>query len=216
MEQYWIIGFGKVGRRALTRLRRKSPEADITILDQGGARPPEKDRKVHWYGEDGIAFLLHRSLHGDGSPWIVPALPHHLAYEWLAGRLREAGSIRPGAVPESVRQQLPNTITGLEGQAYISLADFICRENCNEPSKGCPITDTPRPYSLHKYLADIAPEGYRSLVIRSFQLAPGVGGYRMRQLTGALTAVQAHPGKYLFSTASKCHGVMHAFEMKAY
>ena len=216
MEQYWIIGFGKVGRRALARLRRKSPDADITIVDPRYTIPPGKSGAEQWQSEDGIDFLLksHVTDNDGNAPWIVPALPRHLAYEWIAVRLKETGLFKPCAVPGSVITQLPNTVTGSEGQAYISTADFICPENCNEPQKGCPITGKPRLQRLYKYLSHIQTEGYRSLVIRSFQLAPGVGGYRGSQLTAALEEVQAHPGKYLFSTASQCHGVMHAFETK--
>lgn len=216
MERYWIIGFGKVGRRALARLRRKSPDADISIVDPHISGVLEKIETVQWHVEDGVAFLLKSNLTGndENSPWIVPALPYHLAYEWIAVRLREAGFFKHRAVPGNVMAQLPNTVTGFEGQAYISNADFICSDNCNEPQKKCPITGKPHPYRLYKYLTSIQPEGYRSLVIRSFQLAPGVGGYRGRQLSAALTEVNTHPGKYLFSTASQCHGVMHAFETK--
>jgi hypothetical protein len=216
MEQYWIIGFGKVGRRALARLRRKSPDADITVVDPRYSCPPEEGGAVQWYAEDGIAFILNRQLTGNNkaSPWIVPALPHHLAYEWIVVRLRETGLFKPCAVPGNVIPQLPNVVKGPAGQAYVSNADFICPENCNEPKKKCPVTGQPRPYRLYEHLRGVQSVGYRSLVIRSFQLAPGVGGYRGGQLIEVLTEVRANPGKYLLSTASKCHGVMHAFDTK--
>lgn len=216
MAQYWIIGFGKVGRRAVERLHRKSPEADIAIVDPRYSGSPEEWEAVQWHAEDGVTFLLRGNLSGndENSPWIVPALPLHLAYEWMAVRLGKTGFFKPCAVPENVIQQLPNTVRGSEGQAYMSNADFICPDNCNEPKNKCPITGKPRPYCLHEHLTGIQSEDYRSVVIRSFQLAPGVGGYRGSQLTEALIAVRAHPGNYLLSTASKCHGVMHAFETK--
>ncbi len=214
MERFWIIGFGKVGQRALRRLRKRLPDADITIVEPRYPGPPEELGAVHWHTGDGVAFLLENPLiDEDGaSPWIVPALPRHLAYEWLAARLREHGVFKPCAVPEKVIPRLPNTFKGPEGQVYMSNADFICPENCNEPKHKCPVTGKPRPYRLYDHLARIESEGYRSLVVRSFQLAPGVGGYRGEQLTAILSAVQNLPGKYLVSTASKCHGVMHAFE----
>jgi len=214
MERFWIIGFGKVGQRALRRLRKRFPDAAITIVEPRYPRPPEGLGAAHWHSGDGIAFLLENPLiDEDGSsPWIVPALPRHLAYEWVAARLRESGFFKPCAVPEKMIPQLPNTFKGPEGQVYMSNADFICPENCNEPKKKCLVTGKSRPYCLYDHLARIESEGYRSLVVRSFQLAPGVGGYRGKQLTTILSAVQIQPGKYLVSTASKCHGVMHAFE----
>ena len=121
----------------------------------------------------------------DGAtPWIVPALPRHLVYEWLAARLREQGVFKPCAVPEKVIPQLPNTFKGPEGQVYMSNADFICPENCNEPKHKCPVTGKPRPYRLYDHLARIESGSYRSLVVRSFQLAPGVGGYRGETANG--------------------------------
>lgn len=217
MGQYWIVGFGKVGHRALMRLQPKLPDADITIVDPRYTCPPEKWGPVQWYAEDGIAFILNRSLamHSKASPWIVPALPHHLAYEWIAVQLKETGLLKSCAVPENVIPQLSNVVKGPAGQAYMSNADFICPEHCNEPQEKCLVTGQPRPYRLYEHLRGVQSDGYRSLVIRSFQLAPGVGGYRGRQLIEVLAEVRAHPGKYLLSTASKCHGVMHAFETKA-
>jgi hypothetical protein len=133
----------------------------------------------------------------------------------MAARLQERGVFKPCAVPENLIPQLPNTFKGPEGQVYMSNADFICPENCNEPEKKCPVTGKSRPCRLYSRLARIKCEGYRSLVLRSLQLAPGVGGYRGKQLSAILSAVQNQPGKYLVSTASKCHGVMHAFETQA-
>jgi hypothetical protein len=217
MERFWIIGFGKVGQRALRRLRKRFPDAAITIVEPRDPRPPEGLGAAHWHSGDGITFLLeHPLIDEDGaSPWIVPALPRHLAYEWLTARLKERVVFKPCAVPEKVIPLLPNTFKGQEGQVYMSNADFICPENCNEPKKKCPVTGKSRPYSLYDHLARIESEGYRSLVVRSFQLAPGVGGYRGKQLTAILSTVQNQPGKYIVSTASKCHGVMHAFQTQA-
>jgi hypothetical protein len=216
MERFRIIGFGKVGHRAFRRLHQRFPDADITIVEPRYAGPPEDLGSVHWHAGDGVAFLLkHHLVDTEGaSPWIVPALPRHLAYEWMAARLKEGGLLTAVAVPETVVSQLPNPFKGAEGQVYMSNADFICPEDCSEPKTNCTVTGQPRPYRLYEYLAGIQLEGYRSLVVRSFQLAPGVGGYRGKQLTDLLKTVRSHPGKYLLSTASKCHGVMHAFETK--
>jgi hypothetical protein len=210
---FWIIGFGRVGRRALERLQRKSPEADFTIVDPRLTGPPVGLKRVHWHSGDGVAFLLdrHREVATDPSPWIVPALPRHLAFKWITARLRETFTVNIRPVPAALVAQLPNTVAGPEGQAYISNADFICPDNCSEPKAKCPVTRQTRPFDLHTRLSDIRIQGYRSVVIRSFQLAPGVGGYRGRQLEEALQTIQSQPGNYLLSTASKCHGVMHAF-----
>ena len=218
MERYWVIGFGKVGRRALDRLRRKTPAAAFSVIDPMVPATEADTGAVRWIADDGVKFLLDRELNDDGleSPWIVPALPLHLAYEWLIRRLAAYGTAFPccTAIPESVIQNLPNPARGPEGQVFISVADTLCPDNCNEPMKKCPRTGKPRPYALYEHIGNISPSSFQSVVVRSHQLAPGVGGYRGSQLTNALETILKHPGKYLFSTASRCHGVMHAFEMQ--
>ncbi len=211
---YWIIGYGRVGRRALERLRRKSPQAGFTVVDPRLAGPPEGMQDVRWHGQDGVAFLIDRRLEmtAEPSPWIVPALPLHLALEWIMARMRATGRVSTIPVPADLVAKLPNAVVGPEGQAYISNADFICPTNCSEPDNTCLATGQARPCDLYAALGAIQIEGFRSVVVRSYQLAPGVGGYRGRQLEEALRAVQARPGNVLISTASKCHGVMHALK----
>lgn len=211
---YWIIGFGRVGRRALERLNQRSPDVDITVVDPRYPRAPiDAVGKVQWCAEDGVSFLLRRLAdQRSRSSWIVPAMPRHLAYEWLAAALTSFGRFEPQPVPQTVAVGLPNPAWGAEGQLYLSMADFLCPDTCIEPHDRCPTTGTPRPFDLHAHLAGLRHAAYRSVVLRSHQLAPGLGGFRGRQLTDALAAVRTRPAAYLFSTASKCHGVMHAFE----
>ena len=209
---FWIIGYGRVGRRALTRLQRQSPGADFTIVDPHLSGPRKGMQNVQWQDQDGVAFLVahHLELSAERSPWIVPALPLHLAFEWIAARLRIQCDVAPIPVPSALTDQLPNAVVGSEGQVYMSNADFICPDNCSEPHEFCTATGRRRPRDLYAILSDIQLEGYRSIVVHSRQLAPGVGGYRGRQLEEALQTVQAQQGNVLLSTASKCHGVIHA------
>jgi len=209
--EFWIIGYGRIGRRALERLQRKSPEAAFSIVDPRLEEPSERTPNVRWHGQDGVAFLAaHRwEVATAPSPWIVPALPRHLAFEWVAVHLRKTVKMVTTPVPDEVVAQLSNTVIGAEGQAYISTADFICRLDCREPRGKCPVTGAQRPFDLYRHLAGIRIEGYRSVVVRSHQLVPGVGGYRGRQLEEALQIIKTQPGHVLLSTASKCHGVMH-------
>jgi hypothetical protein len=52
----------------------------------------------------------------------------------------------------------------------------------------------------------------QSLVIRSYQLAAGVGGYRSEQLFSLLRQAAAAKGDMLISTACRCHGVITGLE----
>jgi hypothetical protein len=47
-------------------------------------------------------------------------------------------------------------------------------------------------------------------VIRSWQLAPGVGGYRVAQLRASLERIERQPTKYLIATSCRCHAVIDA------
>jgi hypothetical protein len=207
---YWIIGAGRFGRRACERLRAKTPAAAIHVVDRRSVSgiPRGVDRTV----AEGLRFLDTR-IETRPAAWIVPAVPIHLAYEWLAVRLARDADFRPQAVPATLRTKLPNACSGREGQVYVSNADFICPADCPEPGGICTATGLPRPRSMHAHLAGLVYEDFRSLVVRSHQLAPGVGGYRASTLIHLRQSLQARRGRFLLSTACKCHGVMNAFEL---
>ncbi|MGD8613081.1 MAG: potassium transporter, partial [Desulfobacterales bacterium] len=94
----------------------------------------------------------------------------------------------------------------------LSIADFKCPANCSEPDDICTHTGKPRPMILHEFLKSIQPKGFTSIVIRSHQLAPGVGGYTPAALFDALDQIKKMQSPVLLSTACSCHGVMNAFK----
>ena len=63
---------------------------------------------------------------------------------------------------------------------------------------------------MFELLSGIELFRYRPLVIRSFQLGPGIGGYRPRDLYDLLDQVESSDEAILLSTACRCHGVMTA------
>jgi hypothetical protein len=65
---------------------------------------------------------------------------------------------------------------------------------------------------LHEYLKSIRVKNFESIVIRSQQLAPGVGGYPPAALFDALDQIRDMQSPVLLSTACSCHGVMNAFK----
>jgi hypothetical protein len=95
----------------------------------------------------------------------------------------------------------------------MSNADFRCPHDCPEPGAICPSTGQPRPRVMHAYLSALAFEGYTAMVIRSLQLAPGVGGFKAATLWDCWRTLHNRRGRFLFSTACKCHGVMNAFTL---
>jgi hypothetical protein len=217
MKSLWVLGFGKFGELAVQRLQERHTSPEMTVIDLN----PERCNAAEALGakafcEDAVQFL-HRNLSRTPPPdWIVPAVPIHVAWRWIKEKIdqREGREIVQTPIPEECTAQLPNPMTGPTGQVYMSLADFICPDDCSEPAGVCTVTGKQRPYSLFEKLADLDVAGYESVVVRSRQLAPGVGGYTPSDLYDALDRIRNISGSGFLSTACRCHGVMHGFAVK--
>ena len=83
----------------------------------------------------------------------------------------------------------------------MSMADFICPDHCPEPKDICTHTGKPRPFNLYKKLESIKYDHFRSVVVRSRQLSPGVGGYSPGALFHALDVIKSSTTPILLSTA---------------
>ncbi len=208
MEKIWIIGTGHFGHHALRKLSENHNDRQFTLVDpvranleqvRGPNRVPEQ--------ADGADFL-HQHLHaGNGPDWIIPALPIHLAAEWCLLRLGAGRLCRTGLPPET-DQLLPNPMRGNNGDIYVSHATFRCPEDCAEPRNICTVTRELRKQNMFEILGDIQLQAFQSLVIRSHQLGPGIGGYRPVQLFDLLAQVENARTDMLISTACRCHGVI--------
>jgi hypothetical protein len=213
---YWILGGGKFGQKAAARLSGGTPNADITIVDKAPSQVEVLSQKpVKVVCMDGIQFLAQHLTPMTCPDWIIPAIPVHVAFEWMRTQVSPETEMRVISVPEALRERLPNPLQGAAGEIYMSNADFICPDRCEEPDDICLHTGEPRPRCLHEYLKRISGKTVESHVIISHQLAPGVGGIRPHDLFAVLEAIPQHSGVKLLSTACKCHGVMHAFRIEA-
>ncbi len=214
MKTVWILGAGQFGEIAGVRLRLKYPEADIIIVDRDNAalREVEAVASATVLGE-GVAYLA-QHLEACGPPdWIVPAIPVHVAFEWISLRLGATCRVEKLKIPESVTQNLGHVVRGQGGCVYTSQADFTCPGNCPEPADLCFVTGKPRPVDLHKELASVAPRLMTPVIVRSRQMSAGVGGYRPGDLFEALRQVEACTGPVLLGTACRCHSVLDAFRL---
>jgi hypothetical protein len=137
-----------------------------------------------------------------------------VAFEWIKTKLSKTRIVQNIAVPQDLVTELPHPIKAETGQLYISIADFKCPENCPEPDEICTHTGKPRPMVLHEFLKSIQPKDLKTVVIRSHQLAPGVGGYTPRDLFAALNEIEAAQGPVSLSTACSCHGIIQIFEQR--
>jgi len=216
MKNIWILGAGKFGQKAAKTICRKNPDAKLTVIEKNSATCS----KIEGLGfktvcMNGIEYL-NRYLKGPDNPdLIIPAIPVHVAYEWVKIKLAEKNRLELIPVPDQLKMTLPNVFKGEEGGIYMSIADFICPDNCPEPEDICTYTGKSRPYTLYKRLESIQLDDFHSIVVRSRQLSPGIGGYSPRALFNALDAIKASNSPVLLSTACRCHGVMHAFRIAA-
>lgn len=210
---FWILGGGRFGSIAARRLRKREPDAHITIVDSDPEAFRQSKEQVDTVAEEGIAFLEHH-LDGKSRPdWIVATIPVHVAFEWICSTLSDH-EVLPLPVPENLFLLLPNSMRGKKGELYVSQADFLCPDNCPEPFDKCFVTGKPRKTEMYRNLEQLKLPEYRSIVIRSHQLAPGVGGYPPSALLSARKEIVEKEGRVLVSTACRCQGVVHACEIR--
>lgn len=164
---------------------------------------------------DAIQFLERNLTSAHFPDWIVPAVPLHLANEWIKAKISAKYTIERIVIPQDLVKALPNPIPGETGQLFISIADFQCPARCAEPDDICTHTGKPRPMILHEFLRSIQQNDFQSVAIRSHQLAAGVGGYKPAALFDALSQIRDMQAPVLLSTACSCHSVMNAFKVSA-
>ncbi len=204
---YLIVGCGHFGSRAVIKLFQKDPQSKIIVVDKNKEVLQSISRlPVGTAVCDGIIYLCQFLSEGRKADYIIPAVPLHLAFEFILSQIKSLGAKRDRIPPIS---GLPNPVIGKTGDLYTSHANFLCSEDCLEPAQYCTFTREKRLKPLYKILIDL--EGaFESKVIRSHQLAPGVGGFRLNMLLGLLEDIKRKKNRsrlILISTASRCHGV---------
>ena len=217
MENYWIIGGGKFGLRAAQTLRKMDCANRLTIVEKKKTVCGRLSREgFEAVCLDGIQYLERHLSNHHFPDWIMPAIPLHVAFEWIRAKMSAAFTLKSIRIPNDIVGQLPNPVQGATGQFFISIADFNCPPNCPEPDDICTHTGRPRPMVLHEYLKSLQIEDFTSVVIRSHQLAPGVGGYTPAAMFDALDQIRNMQSPVLLSTACSCHGVVNAFKLKLF
>lgn len=212
-RSYVIIGCGHLGGRAVEKLLRKIPDSRIIVVD----KKKEASKKIsHLPSEtvicDGLLYLNKFFSEGRSANYIVPAVPFHLAFEFILSQLKPLGARRK-KVP--LLSGVPNPMVGKKGDLYTSLANFLCPEDCPEPAQYCTLTKEKRKKPLYKILMDLRGP-FESEMIRSHELGPGMGGFRYMDLLDLLrdlTEIKT-PGRLIvISTASRWHGVTSAISI---
>ncbi len=206
-EIFYVAGAGRFGRQAISKLLLR-PRAQVFVVERNSSTAEELLTEIpslegRLVVADATVFLssyIGRDDHD--SAWIVPTIPLHLAAA-LISQLTGRGCLEWDEIP-----LLPHGFLGPNGELYSSLADFTCPEDCSQPPDHCYTTGEPREKSLVQILAEISCHDYPSLVLRSQQLAPGVGGFQVASIRKLLRQMNNDiPGPLVFSTACLCHGV---------
>jgi hypothetical protein len=205
-----IIGCGHFGSRAAEKLSQKEPHSRIIVVDKN-KRALQKVSHLPIQTEvcDGIIYLRQFLFESQKADYIIPAVPLHLAFEFILSQLKPLGA-KKGEVPPLLG--LPNPMKGKSGDFYTSIADFLCPEDCPEPARYCTVTREKRGKPLYKILEDLRGP-FESKVIRSKQLGLGVGGYLPGDLLKIVREIKkagAFDRLILISTACRCHAVTSA------
>jgi hypothetical protein len=207
----YILGAGRFGRLAAKRLRKRFAEASLVVVDQREDRLAgvQETSGILTVQQEILPFLTHTEF--APSDWIIPAVPLHVAYQWLLLKLNRTDPATPVPVPASVELQVPNPLRSPTGTLYASYATFVCPDACSEPDNICTHTKKPRPGNLYEDIARVTIPGFQVTVIRSWQLAPGVGGYTGANLEEALVNITTGEAEdRLVATSCRCHGVIDA------
>ena len=212
MEEIWIIGVGRFGQIAFHRLSEAGRDRRFVLVDPVADNLRRcKSATARLEISDGIEFLEKNLTRSPNPEWIIPALPVHLAAEWFLLHMGPS-KLKRIPLPSELDGLVPNPIRGSEGNLYVSHADFRCPEDCDEPRDICSITRRTRHQNMYDLLLNLSFKPFNSLNMRSYQLGPGIGGYRAEHLLEMKATVEQSNGPVLLSTACRCHGVITALE----
>lgn len=208
-HDYLIIGCGRFGSRAAEKLLKTNPHSKIIVVDKDQeAIEKISHLPVETAVSDGLLYLDKFLSGGLKADYIIPAVPFHLAFEWILSQLKTSG-VKRTKIPDITG--LPNPLMGPTGDLYTSFADFLCPEDCSEPLH-CTVTGEHRPKPLFRRLMNLSGP-FESKVVQSQQLGSGVGGFRFERLLNLTKELKKKKDKrhlILISTSCRCHAVISA------
>ncbi|HYA41360.1 MAG TPA: hypothetical protein VEF34_08660 [Syntrophobacteraceae bacterium] len=207
-----VLGAGRFGRLAAERLKLRFPDALVSVTDRCAARVDDIIRDLAIAGEVQDFIRSIGRIDAADDLWLIPAVPVHVGFEWVVSELEKVAKVRTISVPQEVDSKVPNPLRGPAGTLYASFATFICPDYCSEPEEICTFTGKGRLGNLYDIFGEVPAPGFDVAVLRSWQLAPGVGGYPARGLRELFAGIVLKPGRYLIATSCRCHGVMDGLE----
>lgn len=211
-KEIHILGAGRFGKIAAKRLRRRFPDSSILVSDESAEKIEEIKRELGVKGTVRETVQAITNIDMPDDLWLVPAVPIHVCFEFVLHELRRSVQVRRLPVPNETDLLVPNPMRSPSGTLYASYADFICPDTCGEPAEVCTRTGRARLGNLFQVLGTMEVGNYTTIVLRSMQLAPGVGGYTAGMLRAVMSRIRATAGKYMVCTSCRCHGVIDALE----
>lgn len=93
-ETVWVLGGGRFGRRAVDLIRAANPISTIVVVDTLSV--PGLPKEVEIVCADGIEWLAEHLTEDARVNKIIPALPLHVAADWMKKKLSgELRIVRP-------------------------------------------------------------------------------------------------------------------------
>lgn len=215
-QAVFILGAGHFGRRAALLLLREHRASELYAVDtEEEALSFLRDRGMQGIRADAVGFAVENVRFMRPGHLLIPAVPLHLAFEWLKGHLGPRYTFRVLGIPRGALGRVPQVWNGQNGDVLVSYADFLCPDDCPEPDC-CTVTGERREHPMYAVLAALdLGEDFGICIVRSRQIAPGLGGYRARDLMEMAAAVASgEKPRWVLGTACRCHGVLSAFEIR--
>ena len=216
INRFWIIGAGHFGQIAISRIARRYPDAVLTVVDKRPVRC--RFDSITSVCADGITWLTQHLMKDKAVDMVIPIIPEHVALGWLTIHLKRKGlGVKKIPINERLLMKLPNAMAGEPGKVFVSHADFLCPDNCPEPKARCTYTGKPRPLDMFRLLAALEFDDMLSIVLRSHQVLPGVGGIHPEDLWTALDVAEKNSHRPLMvATACRCHGVVDLVQLETH
>ena len=208
-NQVLVLGGGRFGRLAVERLGSR-----VDLVVEPNPTPALQAMGVKVLIADGVAAARNILDQTDAPPWVVPALPLHFLMEWLFLCLAQM-SPRLCDIPKESLPHVAMLHAGRKKEWYLSMADFVCPDDCPEPVRICTHTGLPREGQMFEMLADILLPGFTTIILRSHQLAPGVGALARQELIDLREKIRksGQGSGWVIGTACRCHGVVQAMQL---
>jgi len=206
---FYLIGYGTLGKNLVKILHQYYPQGQIIIVDHNRGQLANAPPFIFQaWEQDAIEALNYIVGLAHSDSWVIPALPKHLLFDFILTNIQGQLEAEQAPVPE-LGLGLPFEFKTDTGTLYLSYADFTCPPDCSEPEEYCTVTGLPREKPLYQLLESIDAEPFISYVLRSTQLAPGLGGFKPEDALAFKNQLEdAGPGKFLVSTSCSCHAVM--------